>query len=95
MKCRGKFKFKGLTERQGGEFKNSKGEMVPYKGSYMLKVDEITENGIFERTFKIALDSPLVAELKDKEIYSDIILDFDVKFYSSGISLVPTAIPQK
>ena len=95
MKCRGKFKFKGLTDRKGGEFKNNKGEMVPYKGSYALKVDEITEDGIFERTFKIALDSPLVGQLRDKEMYSDIILDFDIKFYSSGISLIPSAIPQK
>lgn len=95
MKCRGKFKFKGLTKRDGGEFKNSKGEMVPYKGSYSLKVDELTQEGIFERIFKVALDSPLVGELENRELYSDIILDFDVKFYSSGISLVPTAVPEK
>lgn len=95
MKCRGKFKFKGLTEKQGGEFKNNRGEMIAYKGSYALKVDEITEEGIFERIFKIALDSPLVQELADKELYSDIILDFDVKFYSSGVGLIPVAIVQK
>ncbi len=95
MKCRGKFKFKGLTEKQGGEFKNNRGEMVEYKGSYALKVDEITEEGIFERIFKIALDSPLVQDLADKELYSDIILDFDVKFYSSGVGLIPVAVVQK
>lgn len=95
MKSRGKFKFKGVTEKQGGEFKNNKGEMVPYKGSYSLKVDEITAEGVFERIFKIPLDSPLIKDLSNRELYSDIILDFDVKFYSSGISLIPTAILEK
>ncbi len=95
MKSRGKFKFKSLVARQAGEFTNNKGEKIPYKASYALKVDEITEDGIFERTFKLAVDSPIVKDFQALEAYTDVIIDFEVKFYSSTVSLVPIAISQK
>lgn len=95
MKCRGNFKYKGLTKRDGGEFVNSKGEKVAYKESYSLKVDELTENGIYERVFKIPSDSTLIRDLDNKALYSDIILEFDVACYSSGIRLIPTQLIQK
>ena len=69
MKCKGNFKFKGLQKRDGGVFKNNKGEEIQYKESYVIKADEETENGIYERSFKIAVDSPLVKDLKDLELY--------------------------
>ncbi len=95
MKSRGKFKFKSLVAKEGGEFINNKGEKVPYKASYALKVDEITEEGIFERTFKLAADSIIVKDLQTLEPYTDVIIDFDVKFYSSNVSLIPIAVSQK
>ena len=54
MKCVGKFKFKGLVKREGGSFTNDRGQEITYKESYLLKVDESTENGIYERGFEKA-----------------------------------------
>lgn len=95
MKCRGKFKFKEITKRDAGAFTNSQGQQIKYDESYALKVDEKTEKGIQERTFKIQKDSPLVPELQKYEEYSDIILDFDVIFYNNSIRIIPTAIVTK
>lgn len=92
MECRGKFKFKQLVRREGGEFKNSKGDIISYKESYALKVDELTDNGIYERTFKIPVDSEIVQELLIKKPYSDITLVFDIIFYGNSIKAVPTAV---
>lgn len=95
MKCYGNFKYKGLTKRDGGEFVNSKGEKVSYKPSFSLKLDELTESGIYERVFKIAEDSPLVNSLKDKKLYEDITLEFDVSFYTNGPRVLPIQLIQK
>lgn len=93
MKCQGKFKYKGLTKRDAGVFKNDKGQEISYKESYALKVDEVTENGtINERIFKIATDSVLVPQLMNKELYSDITLDFEIMLYNSGAKIVPVGL---
>lgn len=92
MKCVGDFKFKGLIKRDGGSFTDTTGKVINYKESYSLKVDEQTENGIYERQFKVAIDSPLVAELKALELYDDITLDFDVKIYGTRINVIPVAL---
>ena len=57
-----------------------------------IQVDEVTEKGIFERQFKIAEDSPLLNVLVNVKPYDDIVLDFDVSFYASGIKIVPVAL---
>ena len=93
MKCKGKFKFKSLDKKDGGEFVNSRGQSVTYAGSYALKLDEQTEKGIFERVFKISLDNAeLINSLSLLKPYDDIVLEFEINFYSSGIKLVPIAI---
>ncbi len=92
MECKGKFKFKQLVRRDGGEFTNNNGQVVSYKESYSLKVDEITDNGIYERTFKIPVESELVQELLIKKPYSDITLTFDIIFYGNSIKAVPVAV---
>ncbi len=92
MKCVGNFKFKGLMKREGGSFTDANGKVINYKESYSLKVDEQTENGIFERQFKIAIDSPLVAELSALELYDDITIDFDIKIYGNRITVIPVAL---
>jgi len=89
MKCQGNFKFKGLQKRNGGVFTNSQGKDIPYKESYSIKVDEITESGIYERNFKINTDSPLVEPLLITKPYSDITLEFEVNFYGTGVKLIP------
>jgi len=92
MKCKGNFKYKGLQKRDGGVFKNNKGEEIQYKESYVIKADEETENGIYERSFKIPVDSPLVKDLKDLELYTDIEIEFNVRIYGSRISVTPISV---
>ena len=92
MKCIGKFKFKGLTRKDGGSFTNDKGQEITYKSSYSLKLDEMTEEGIYERVFKIAEDSALVSSLQQFKPYQDITLEFDVILYANSIKLVPCAL---
>lgn len=92
MKCIGKFKFKGLTRKDGGSFTNDRGQEITYKPSYSLKLDEMTEEGIYERIFKIADDSALVSSLQQLKPYQDITLEFDVILYANSIKLVPVAL---
>lgn len=92
MKCVGKFKFKGLTKKDGGSFTNDKGQEITYKPSYSLKLDEMTEEGIYERIFKIADDSALVPSLQQLKPYQDITLEFDVFLYANSVKLVPCSL---
>lgn len=92
MECKGKFKFKQLLKRPGGEFTNNSGQLVSYRESYILTVDELTDNGIYERKFKIDIDSNLVEELLIKKSYSDITITFDIVFYGNSIKAVPVAV---
>lgn len=92
MKCQGNFKFKGLTKKDGGQFTNQNGDIIKYAESYSLKVDEQTENGIFERQFKMPIDSPLVNDLASFELYDDITIDFDLRIYGNRITVIPVAV---
>ena len=95
MKCRGKFKFKEIMKKDGGSFTNAQGQQINYDESYLLKLDEKTEKGIQERSFKLPKSSPLIPELEKYEEYSDIILDFEVVFYSNTVRVIPIEIPKK
>ncbi len=92
MECKGKFKFKQLVRKDGGEFTNDRGQLIQYKDSYTLTVDEQTENGIYERKFKIATDSDIVQELLIKKPYSDITLTFDINFFGNSLKAIPIAV---
>lgn len=92
MKCRGNFKFKAMTKRDAGEFTNNNGELIKYNESYSLKVDEITNEGIYERTFRVATDSSIIKALENAKPYDDIVIEFDVKFYNNRNSVIPVAI---
>lgn len=92
MKCQGKFKFKGLIKKDGGEFTNNKGQKITYDSSYQIKLDEITEKGIFERNFKISKDSDLVETLLIKKPYTDVTIEFDVNIFGNTVKVVPVAI---
>ena len=94
MKCVGKFKFKGLTKKDGGSFTNDRGQVINYKESYSLKVDENTEKGIYERVFKVASDSSLLDQLFKIQPYQDITIEFDINIYGNRIVVVPVAIKQ-
>ena len=95
MKCRGKFKFKEIVKKDAGSFTNAQGQEIKYDESYVLKVDEKTEKGIQERTFKLPKDSLLVPELQKVAEYTDIVLDFEVVFYNNSIRVIPTEIVKK
>ena len=89
MKCQGRFVFKSLTHRDGGTFKNDKGEEINYNASYVLKVDEINEKGVInERKFKIdEKNSLLVNALKEFKAYQKILIVFEVTLYQTRTSL--------
>jgi hypothetical protein len=90
MKCRGRFVFKSLEKRPGGEFTNDKGNVVKYKDSYILKVDEETEDGIFERKFKFSPDNKDLAEnLSLLSPYSRVWIGFDIQLFGAQVKLVP------
>lgn len=94
MKCQGNFVFKGIEEREGGEFVNSNGQKIVYDSKYVLKVDERGEDGkIYDRKFAIdKKETNLIKTLQACEPYSDIVIDFDIKIYNSQVKLVPIGI---
>lgn len=89
MKCQGNFVFKTFTHRNGGKFNDSEGNEIVYPSSYVLKVDEIMDNGdINERKFKVSESQVvLINDLKSLETYQKIILNFNVTIYTNRISL--------
>ncbi len=90
--CKGDFIFKSIEKRDGGTFTNENGKEIEYDASYRLKVDEITENGIDERIFKIPLKSrQLYEDLKALKHYDAIVLEFDIVFSNSvgTVKLIP------
>ena len=93
MKCKGLFKFKCIEKKEAGEFVNPQGQKIEYPAKYLLKVDEVGDDGIFERSFKVALDSDLIPQLSGIKPYTDVEIDFDLQFIKSGsISLTPISI---
>ena len=93
MKCKGRFVFRELKKIEKGVFTNDKGEEIPYNESYKLKVDEISEDGINERVFKVATDNVNVLNgLKNVEPYNKIDIEFDLGLYPSGARLTPSAV---
>ena len=92
MECRGKFKFKGMRKKSGGEFINGQGQKIEYPASYQLVLDEQTEDGIFERIFKLSMESDLIEPLLIVKPYTDIELEFKVEFYASGVRVIPIAL---
>lgn len=90
MKCVGDFVFKSLEKRSAGEFRNDKGSVVKYDESYILKVDEQAENGIFERKFKVSVqNTDLIHNLQALQPYSKCKIGFDVHIFNNQIRLIP------
>ena len=90
MRCKGEFVFKSVDKREGGSFTNDKGQAVNYDMAYVLKVDEISENGIFERKLKIdKANSVLLSKLKNLKPYDKMNLICDVVLYGSNARVIP------
>ncbi|MCI8999567.1 MAG: hypothetical protein HFJ26_01205 [Clostridia bacterium] len=90
MRSQGKFVFKGIEKRDGGEFTDAQGRNVKYDESYQLKLDEKTEKGIYERRLKVSKDNMLLVQKLEKlECYTEIELICDINFYGNRITVVP------
>ncbi len=95
MKCNGIFVFKSVSKREGGTFKNDKGQEISYDDSYILKVDELTDD-IRERRFKFpCTNKKFYDELCKLESYTKICIDFEVVIYDNSAKLLPVGIIQK
>lgn len=93
MKCKGEFVFKSVEKRDGGSFTNDKGQAVNYDMAYVLKVDELTQNGIFERKLKIdKANSVLLNKLQSLKPYEKINLICDVVLYGANARVIPVDI---
>lgn len=92
MKCQGNFRYRGIQRKDGGTFVNGRGQQISYKESYALKLDEDTDAGIMERTFKVPIDSPLIGQLSQKKIYDEVVLDFDVQIFNNAVKIIPVSL---
>lgn len=89
MKSVEEFVFRGLDKKEGGKFINDKGQEISFDPKYNLKVDEVTENGVFERIFKIPVDSKILETLLILKPYDKVTIEFDIAFYSNGVRVIP------
>lgn len=95
MRCNGIFVFKSVTKRDGGSFTNDKGEEIHYDDSYVLKVDEVSDE-IRERKFKFpCTNKKLYEDLCKLDSYSKICIDFEVVIYNNSCKLLPFSLIQK
>lgn len=93
MIAKGKFKFKSIDERDGGEFTNNQGQLIKYDKSYVIKADEQTDKGIYERRFKVgANDNSLLSKIKQLNPYTDVEITFDIQFFGNQTKVVPTDV---
>lgn len=93
MRAKGEFVYKGLDKRAGGEFLNSNGQPVKYPDAYILKVDEVTEEGINERKLKVDVNNTfLVDKLKALKPYDKVTLECDILLYQNSAKVIPIAV---
>lgn len=88
MKCEGNVVFKSIGKREGGSFKNPKGEFVKYEPAYIVKFDENVDGNISERKAKFEeTNVALYTKFKTLEPYAKINLICNVVFQNSGCKL--------
>ena len=90
MYCKGVVMYKGIEKRDGGTFKNDKGQDVDYNSAYVVKFDEIIDNKINERKLKFPTSNKV---LYDKFVnfkpYSQVVITCDVVLMQNACRLVP------
>ena len=90
------FIYKGVEKREGGEFINDKGQSIKYDASYVLKVDELTPEGIYEMKVKIDKNNTaLVDKIKAKNFYDKIKLECEIKFSGSQARVIPVSLIER
>ena len=93
MKAKGVFMYKGVSQRDGGTFKNDKGEDVAYGSCMVLTCDEILDDGTAkERKFKFKNEQTnLVNDFKVLDLYTKIEIEFDLALYNNRSVITPIA----
>ena len=86
MRCQGKFRYRGLEKKDSGTFVNAQGQKIDYPAKYILKLDEVGEDGIEERCFKVALDSTFIPKIINTKIYDEVTIEFDIQFSKNGVT---------
>lgn len=88
MKCEGNVVFKSIQKREGGSFKNPKGELVDYEPAYIVKFDENIDGIISERKAKFPdTNVALYSKFITLEPYAKINLIGNVVFQNSGCKI--------
>ena len=96
MKSIGEFVYKGVDKREGGSFTNANGQAINYDMAYILKVDEITPEGIYERKLKIdKSNTTLLNKLNSLKPYDHINLSCDIVMYGSVARVIPVDLVQQ
>lgn len=95
MVCQGEVIYKGIEKRDGGIFKNDKGQDISYGDSYVVKFDEIKDGMGNERKVKFpASNKVLFDKFKNIEPYTKVELYCDVVISNSVCKLVPLDVAQ-
>lgn len=90
MKCEGIVIYKGIEKREGGVFKNDKGQEINYNSSYVIKFDEVVNGKIDERKLKFPeANTVLEHKFKELEPYTKVKIFCDVVLSNSSCKLVP------
>lgn len=90
MYCKGNVMFKGIEKRDGGKFKNDKGEEVDYNSAYVVKFDEIVDGKINERKLKFPTSNKvLFNKFSDFKPYTEVQIVCDVVLMQNACRLVP------
>lgn len=93
MLCKGTLIFKSIDKREGGTFKNDKGQDINYDSSYIIKVDEVKGKDVNERKFKFPqTNKVLYDKFVDIESYTKVDITFDIIISTNTCKLVPVDV---
>ena len=93
MFCKGILIFKSIDKREGGTFKNDKGQDINYDSSYIIKVDEVKGKDVNERKFKFPQTNKVLFEsFSEIEPYTKVDITFDVVININACKLVPVDV---
>ena len=93
MRAQGRVIFKGIEKREGGVFKNDRGQEVKYDASYLVKFDEEKDGKIDERKLKFpATNVSLYDKFKEIKTYTAIELICDVAISNNASKLIPIEV---
>ncbi len=90
MRCSGEVVYKGVDTRSAGTFTNAQGQSINYKSSYVLTIDDISNNKVHEVKLKFPVsDTRLYDDFMSLDLYTKIKLDCDVELTQRSCKLVP------